>query len=78
MSIRPSIHCVHNNDSSVGFGFFNMSHLVINNLDLFGCGAIVTSQAVRIFNDTHPHLGVGQKAVMVLIIVRICQLYMSI
>ena len=62
---QPSIHCIHNNDSSVGFGFFNMSHLVIKNLQVFGCGATITSQAVRIFNDTHPYLGVKQKAVLV-------------
>ena len=62
---QPSIHCIHKNDSSVGFGFFNMSHLVINNLQCFGCGATITSQAVRIFNDTHPYLGVRQKAVLV-------------
>ena len=48
---QPSIHC---NDSSVGFGFFKMTHLMIKNLQFFGCGATITSQAVRIFNDTHP------------------------
>ena len=62
---QPSIHCIHNNDSSVGFGFFNMTYLTIKNLQFFGCGATITSQAVRIFNDTHPYLGVRQKAGLV-------------
>ena len=62
---QTSIHCTHKNDSSVGFGFFNMNYFVIKNLKFLGCGATITSQAVRIFNDTHPYLGVGQKAVLV-------------
>ena len=62
---QPSIHCIHNNDSSVGFGFFNMTYLTIKNLQFLGCGATITSQAVRIFNDTRPYLGVRQKAVIV-------------
>ena len=62
---QPTIHCVHNNDSSVGFVFYNTSHFVIKNLEFLGCGATITSQAVRIFNDTHPYLGVRQKAGLV-------------
>ena len=62
---QPSIHCIHKNDSSVGFGLFNVSHLVIKNLQFLGCGATITSQAVRIFNDTHPYLGVRQNAGLV-------------
>ena len=62
---HPSKHCIHKNDSSVAFSFFNMTYLLIKNLQFFGCGATITSQAVRIFNDTHPYLGVRQKAGLV-------------
>ena len=62
---QPSIHCIHKNDSSVAFGFFNMTYLLIKNLQFFGCGATITSQAVRILNDTHPYLGMRQKAGLV-------------
>ena len=62
---QPSIHCIHKNDSSVAFSFFNMTYLLIKNLQFFGCGATITSQAVRILNDTHPYLGMRQKAGLV-------------
>ena len=62
---HPSIHCIHKNDSSVAFSFFNMTYPLIKNLQFFGCGATITSQAVRIFNDTRPYLGVRQKAGLV-------------
>ena len=62
---QPSTHCLHKNDSSVAFGFFNMTYLLIKNLQFFGCGAAITSQAVRTFNDTHPYLGMRQKAGLV-------------
>ena len=62
---QTSIHCIHKNDSSVAFSFFNMTYLRIKNLQFFGCGVTITSQAVRIFNDTPPYLGVRQKAGLV-------------
>ena len=62
---QPVIYCTHKNDSSVGFGFFNMTYLVIKNLQFFGCGATITSQAVKIFNDTRSYLGERQKAGLV-------------
>ena len=62
---QPTIHCIHKNDSSVVLGFFNMTYLLIKNLQFFGCGATITSQAARIFNDTRPYLGVRQKAGLV-------------
>ena len=39
-----------------------MTYLLIKNLQFFGCGAAITSQAGRTFNDTHPYLGMKQKA----------------
>lgn len=61
-----SLQCMISGESAIGFGFINVTNLAILDINVLGCGSTVTSEAVRIFNDSHPHLGVGQKAVFVL------------
>ena len=63
-----SLQCINKGgeSSAMGFGFTNITNLVILDLNVNGCGSTVTSEAIRLFNDSHPHLGVDQKAVFVL------------
>ena len=61
------IKCLKNGNSSstTGFGFVNISSITLENLEFIGCGATITETAVTSFNDTHPHLGYKQKAMLV-------------
>ena len=61
---KSSIKC-HLQVSTTGFGFVNISSVTLENLEFTGCGATITTSAVAFFNDTHPHLGYKQKALLV-------------
>ena len=54
-----------NSSSTTGFGFVNISSITKENLEFIECGATITKTAVTSFNDTHPHLGYKQKALLV-------------
>ena len=62
---KSSIKCQLQHGSTTGFGFVNISSVVLENLEFTGCGATITKSAVTFFNDTHPHLGYKQKALLV-------------
>ena len=62
---KSSIKCQLQHDSTIGFGFVNISSVTLENLEFTGCGATITKSAVAFFNDTHPHLGYKQKALLV-------------
>ena len=62
---KSSIKCQLQHDSTTGFGFVNISSVTLENLEFTGCGATITKSAVAFFNDTHPHLGYKQKALLV-------------
>ena len=62
---KSSIKCQLQDDSTTGFGFVNISSVTLEKLEFTGCGATITKSAVAFFNDTHPHLGYKQKALLV-------------
>ena len=62
---KSSIKCQLQHGSTTGFGFVNISSVTLENLEFIGCGATITKSAVAFFNDTHPHLGYKQKALLV-------------
>ena len=62
---KSSIKCQLQHYSTTGFGFVNISSVTLENLEFTGCGATITKSAVTFFNDTHPHLGYKQKALLV-------------
>ena len=62
---KSSIKCQLQDDSTTGFGFVNISSVTLENLEFTGCGATITKSAVAFFNDTHPHLGYKQKALLI-------------
>ena len=62
---KSSIKCQLQQESTNGFGFVNTSSVTLENLEFTGCGATITKSAVTFFNDTHPHLGYKQKALLV-------------
>ena len=62
---KSSIKCQLQHDSTTGFGFVNISSVTLENLEFTGCGATITKSAVTFFNNTHPHLGYKQKALLV-------------
>ena len=62
---KSSIKCQLQHESTTGFGFVNISSVTLENLEFTGCGATITKSAVTFFNDTHPHLGYKQKALLV-------------
>ena len=62
---KSSIKCQLQDDSTTGFGFVNISSVTLENLEFTGCGATITKSAVAFFNNTHPHLGYKQKALLV-------------
>ena len=62
---KSSIKCQLQDDSTTGFGFVNISSVTLENLEFTGCGATITKSAVAFFNDTHPHIGYKQKALLV-------------
>ena len=64
---KSSIECFKNGNSSstIGFGFVNITSITLENLNFIRCGATITKAVVTSFNDTHPHLGYKQKALLV-------------
>ena len=63
--VKSSIKCQLQHNSTTGFSFVNISSVTLENLEFTGCGATITKSAVIFFNDTHPHLGYKQKALLV-------------
>ena len=57
-----SISC--NPKESAGFGFINVINVTITGIHLVGCGSTLTEEAVVWVNDTNPHIGYLQKAVL--------------
>ena len=52
-------------EPAFGFGFTNITNLNVLNLNLHICGAAITNKAIRIFNESRPHIEVGQRAIFV-------------
>ena len=61
---NSTIRCVPVGSPGSGFGFINITNLLLANLHFDGCGGIILSTAVRSFNNTHPHLLYKQRAVL--------------
>ena len=61
---NSTIHCVPVGSPGSGFGFINITNLLLANVHFHGCGGIIPSTAVRSFNNTHPHLLYTQRAVL--------------
>uniref|UniRef100_A0A1X7UR19 Uncharacterized protein n=1 Tax=Amphimedon queenslandica TaxID=400682 RepID=A0A1X7UR19_AMPQE len=57
-----SISCI--SKESAGFGFVNVINITITGIHLVGCGSTLTEEAVVWINDTSPHIGYLQKAVL--------------
>ena len=57
-----SIKCIPK--ESAGFGFVSVINVTITGIHLVGCGSTLTEEAVVWINDTHPHIGYLQKAVL--------------
>ena len=47
-----------------GFGFINITNITVAGIDFNGCGSTVMEEVVVLINDTHPHIGFLQKAVL--------------
>ena len=52
-------------DNCTGFGFVNVTNITITGVHFIGCGSTLTKEAVIMINDTHPHIGYLQKAVLI-------------
>ena len=61
---NSTIRCVPVGSPGSGFGFINITNLLLANVHFHGCGGIIPSTAVRSFNNTHPHLLYKQRAVL--------------
>ena len=61
MTGHSSIKCT---SKSAGFGFVNITNITVTGIDFNGCGTTLTEEAVVLINDTHPHIGYLQKAVL--------------
>ena len=61
---NSTIRCVPVGSPGSGFGFINITNLLLANLHFDGCGGVIPSTAVRSFNNTHPHLLYKQRAVL--------------
>ena len=61
---NSTIHCVPVGSPGSGFGFINITNLLLANLHFDDCGGIIPSTAVRSFNNTHPQLLYKQRAVL--------------
>ena len=61
---NSTIHCVPVGSPGSGFGFINITNLLLANVHFEGCGGIIPSTAVRSFNNTHPQLLYKQRAVL--------------
>ena len=61
MTGHSSIKCT---SKSAGFGFVNITNITVTGIGFNGCGTTLTEEAVVLINDTHPHIGYLQKAVL--------------
>ena len=61
---NSNIRCVPVGSPGSGFGFINITNLLLANVHFHGCGGIIPSTAVRSFNNTHPQLPYKQRAVL--------------
>ena len=61
MTGHSSIKCT---SKSAGFGFVNITNITVTGIGFNGCGTTLTEEAVLLINDTHPHIGYLQKAVL--------------
>ena len=61
---NSTIRCVPVGSPGSGFGFINITNLLLANVHFDGCGGVISSTAVTSFNNTHPHLLYKQKAVL--------------
>ena len=61
---NSTIRCVPVGSPGSGFGFINITNLLLANVHFDGCGGIIPSTAVRSFNNTHPELLYEQRAVL--------------
>ena len=61
---NSTIRCVPVDSPGFGFGFINITNLLLANVHFDGCGGIIPSRAVRSFNNTHPQLLYKQRAVL--------------
>ena len=62
---NSTIRCVPVDSPGSGFGFINITNLLLANVHFDGCGGIIPSRAVRSFNNnTHPQLLYKQRAVL--------------
>ena len=61
---NSTIRCVPVGSPGSGFGFINVTNLLLANVHFEGCGGIIPSTAVRSFNNTHSHLLYKQRAVL--------------
>ena len=64
MNGNSTIRCVPVDSPGSGFGFINITNLLLANVHFDGCGGVIPSTAVRSFNNTHPHLLYKQRAVL--------------
>ena len=61
---NSTIRCVAVGSPGFGFGFINITNLLLANVHFDSCGGIIPSTAVRNFNNTHPKLLYKQRAVL--------------
>ena len=61
---NSTIRCVPVDSPGSGFGFINITNLLLANVHFDGCGGIIPSTGVRSFNNTHPQLLYKQRAVL--------------
>ena len=61
---NSTIRCVPVDSPGSGFGFINITNLLLANVHFHGCGGIIPSTAVTSFNNTHPQLLYKQRAVL--------------
>ena len=61
---NSTIRCVPVDSPGSGFGFINITNLLLANVHFHGCGGVIPSTAVRSFNNTHPKLLYKQRAVL--------------
>ena len=61
---NSTIRCVPVGSPGSGFGFINITNLLLANIHFDGCEGVIPSTAVRSFNNTDPQLLYKQRAVL--------------
>ena len=61
---NSTIRCVPVGTPGSGFGFINITNLLLANVRFDGCGGVIPSTAITNFNNTHPQLLYKQRAVL--------------